>query len=87
MALMAFTAAVSFARTPLEEISGKVERIKALGWQECEDGRGDPWAVSFVKQIAEEQAGHAEAELRTVMGEYWIDAAGIRELLASARRS
>lgn len=76
---MTLIAGVSFARTPLEEISAKVEQIKALGWREREDGRGDPWAASFVK----DEARNAEAELRGVMGDYWLDNDAIKELLAS----
>jgi hypothetical protein len=81
--VMPIHAAVSFARTPLEQISGKVAAIKALGWREREDVRGDPWAASFVKDFPEERAGDAERELREVMGDYWLDAAEIRSLLAS----
>lgn len=86
MGVMSFTASVSFARTPLREIGEKVAQLEALGWHEHEDGRGDPWAAAFVKQIAEGSAAQASAELQAVMGDYWIDAAGIRELLDSARR-
>jgi hypothetical protein len=51
-------AAVSFAQTPLEEISRKVEEIKALGWSEREHGaRGDPWAASFVKDFPDHETG------------------------------
>lgn len=49
VALIPMTVGVSFARTPLHEVSAKVEEIEALGWREREDGRGDPWAASFVK--------------------------------------
>jgi len=79
---MTLIAAVSFARTPLEEISAKVEQIKALGWREREDGRGDPWAASFTKDVPEGEPD-PEAELRAVMGEYWLDADAIKALLAS----
>lgn len=77
---MTLIAAVSFARTPLEEISAKVEQIKALGWRESEDGRGDPWASSFVKDVPRDQASNADAELRAVMGDFWLDADAIKEL-------
>ena len=63
---MTLIAAVSFARTPLEEISAKVEEIKALGWREREDGRGDPWAASFAKDVPEDEARNTEAELDRV---------------------
>jgi hypothetical protein len=39
---------VSFAKTPLEEISAKVAQIKALGWEET-GSRGDPWAEFSAK--------------------------------------
>lgn len=80
---MTLIAAVSFARTPLQELSAKVEQIKALGWREREDGRGDPWAASFAKDVSEDEARNGEAELRAVMGDYWLDADAIKELLAS----
>jgi hypothetical protein len=80
--LVPVTAVVSFARTPLDEIAAKVEVIKARGWQEREDGRGDPWVASFVKHFPE-GTGDVEAELRDVMGDYWLDADAIRALLAS----
>ena len=81
---MRLYAGVSFARTPLEEISTKVEQIKTLGWREREDGRGDPWAVSFYKDVPEGE-GDPEPELREVMGEYWLDADAIKALLGSPR--
>jgi len=42
MATMTMRVGVSFARTPLEQISTKVEEIKALGWEVREDSRGNP---------------------------------------------
>lgn len=80
--MLTLYAGVSFARTPLEEISAKVEQIKALGWSEREDGRGDPWAVTFYKDVPEDEPD-AEAELRSVMGDYWLDGEAIKALLAS----
>jgi hypothetical protein len=80
-AVVSISAAVSFARTPLHEISGRAQKIAALGWRE--DSRGDPWVVSFVKDFPENQAGDAEAELRAVMGGYWVDVDAIRDLLDS----
>lgn len=80
MGLMGFTVGVSFARTPLEEISGKVAELAALGWREY--GRGDPWAATFQKDVPEELADPS-AEVRQVMGDYWLDADAMRALLAS----
>jgi hypothetical protein len=71
---------VSFARTPVAEISAKANAIQELGWRE--DKRGDPWVVAYRKVISE---GHdPEAEIRAVMGDYWLTADDIRDLLASA---
>ena len=71
--------AVSLARVPLREISRKVEQLEALGWRE--DSRGDPWAASFVKDFPEGEDSAAEAEVRGVMGDYWVDVAERRALL------
>jgi hypothetical protein len=71
--------AVSLARVPLREISRKVEQLEALGWRE--DRRGDPWAASFVKDFPAGEDSTAEAEVRRVMGDYWVDAAERRALL------
>jgi hypothetical protein len=74
--------AVSLARVPLRDISRRVEQLEGLGWRE--DRRGDPWAASFVKDFPEGDEGAAEAEVRRVMGDYWIDAAETRALLGRA---
>jgi hypothetical protein len=71
---------VSFARTPLAEISAKGDAIQELGWRE--DKRGDPWIVAYRKAIPEGQ--DPEAEIRSVMGDYWLTNDDIRDLLASA---
>jgi hypothetical protein len=71
---------VSFARTPVGEISAKANAIQELGWRE--DKRGDPWVVAYRKVIPEGQ--NADAEIRAVMGGYWLTADDIRDLLASA---
>ena len=75
---------VSFARTPLEELSAKVEQITAFGWHECE-GRGNPWVAKFAKDFARKEDA-SEAELRTVMGDYWVDTDRVRELSDPARQ-
>jgi hypothetical protein len=80
MALMPVYASVSFARTPLTEIAGKVEELGALGWRQDDDRRGDPWVVVFVKEFPEEAAGEATAELRGVMDDYWVEAEEMRAL-------
>jgi hypothetical protein len=71
---------VSFARTPLAEISAKANAIQELGWRE--DKRRDPWVVAYRKAIPERQ--DPEAEIRSVMSDYWLTADEIRDLLASA---
>jgi hypothetical protein len=73
-------AGVSFAQTPLDQIGAKIEAIVSRGWHEEE--RGDPWVVSFSKSLPEGDRD-PEAELREVMGEYWLDADAIRELLSA----
>jgi hypothetical protein len=79
MALKPIYASVSFARTPLSEIGRKVEELEALGWRQ-DDRRGDPWVVFFVKDFPEEAAGEATAELRSVIGDYWLEPEEIRLL-------
>ena len=64
VATMTMSVGVSFARMPLEEVSAKVEQIKALGWREREDSLGDPWAVSFVKDFPEEDLGASRGSCR-----------------------
>lgn len=71
---------VSFARTPVAEISAKANAIQELGWRE--DKRGDPWVVTYRKAIPEGQ--DPDAAIRSVMGDYWLTADDIRDLLASA---
>ena len=43
---------------------------------------GDPWAASSEEEVAH-GASDAEAELREVMGDYWLDAETMRALLDS----
>ena len=80
LAVTTWYAGVSFARTPLEEVSAKVEAIKALGWHE--ERRGDPWVGTFSKAMPEDETD-PEAELRAAMGDHWLDADAIQTLLAS----
>jgi hypothetical protein len=75
-------AAVSFAKTPVSEISAKASEIGALGWQERDDSRG-PWAVKYRKDLPEQEGFDYEAELRDVMGDYWVTPDEIRALLAN----
>jgi hypothetical protein len=80
MALIPVYASVSFARTPLSEIGRKVEELQALGWRQDDDRRGDPWAAVFVKDFFEETESDATAELRRVMGDYWLEPEEVRAL-------
>jgi hypothetical protein len=80
MPLRSWTVGVSFVRTPLAQISAKVEQIESLGWREY--GRGDPWVATFQKDLPEE-VRDVEAELRGAMGDYWLDADAIAEPRAS----
>lgn len=70
-------AGVSFVKAPLAEISGKVAEIIALGWEEVR--RLDPWEVSFSKDFSD--PSDWKAELHAVMGDYWLTADEISELL------
>lgn len=79
VALMTMSVGVSFAKVPLREISEMAARIEELGWRER--GRGDPWVASFAKQIPEGAMREAEAEVRQVVGEHWMNADEIRSLL------
>jgi hypothetical protein len=71
---------VSFARTPVAEISAKANAIQELGWRE--DKGGDPCVVAYRKVIPEGQ--DPESEIRAVMSDYWLTADDIRDLLESA---
>lgn len=72
---------VSFARTPFAEISAKAAQIEALGWTHDDETRGNPWVATFSKSFPMDESTDHEAEIRAVMGDYWIDADGIRSLL------
>jgi hypothetical protein len=84
MGLRSFTMVVSFARTPLSEVTERAAAIEALGWRET--GRGDPWIVSLRKDVPEEEPDPA-AEVRGVMGERWVGADEIAELLRTRSES
>jgi hypothetical protein len=75
---MALTTGVSFAATPMAEVSERAAAIEALGWREV--GRANPWVISFQKDVPED-APDPEAEVRTVMADYWLTAGEIRNLL------
>jgi hypothetical protein len=80
---MSLNCYVSFARTPLTEIGEKVEQIKTLGWNEDGGyGRGDPWVAAFQRDVDESDPDPTR-ELREVMGDYWLDSAAMKALLAS----
>lgn len=64
---------VSYARTPVDEISGLHARILGLGWEPT-GNRGDPWIVTYSKS-AENQGDVSKTELADVMGDYWLDTA------------
>jgi hypothetical protein len=73
-------AVVSFARTPLAEVSAKAQEIGALGWRETD--RADPWLVTYSKPFPEDEHQKAEDELRQVMGDYWLTAEDMGALRA-----
>ena len=72
------SAVVSFANTPLAEVSAKAAEIIALGWSE--NDRGDPWVVSYRKDFPDGERGDAEAELQRLMGDYWLTADDMQAL-------
>jgi hypothetical protein len=81
---------ISFARAPLDEISGMFDHLQSLGWVEDPEGRGNPWVATFSKEIenwdsAEDQA-EARQEVREVMGQYWLDADAMKALNDSAQK-
>ena len=69
---------VSFLRTTFAQIPTRIEAIETCGWRI--ESRGDPWVISFSKAISEETSD-PEAELREVMGDDWVRADEIRQLL------
>jgi len=84
MAETTLLAGVSFARTPLTEISAKDAEIRAAGWEPT-GTRGDPWAATYRKQVPEDDPD-PERELRLIMGDYWLDPEAIRDLMSRAKR-
>jgi hypothetical protein len=75
-------AAVSFADTPRRRSSRELTRYSSLGWTIID--RGDPWVILVAKHVDESER-EPEAELRDVMGDYWVDTNRMRELLTSPR--
>jgi hypothetical protein len=73
----------SFASTPFEEISTKHEEIRAAGWEPT-GTRGDPWAATYERRVSEDDPD-PERELRSIMGDYWLDAEAIRNLVTRAK--
>jgi hypothetical protein len=70
------SAALSFAETPLEEISAKVAELVGRGWVFDEERKGDPWLVLVSKRFVDAVPHDCESELREVMGNYWVDLDG-----------
>ena len=65
--------AVSFAETPLAEISTKAKALRSRGWVFDEERKGDPWLVLISKRFEGPVLDDGEAEIREVMGNYWVD--------------
>ena len=64
---------VSFEGTPITEIGIKANEILALGWR-YEESLTDHWIASFSKDVEEAASSrNADDEIKTVMGDYWID--------------
>ena len=73
-------AAVSFAKVPLNEIGEKANAILQSGWTGEVTRRGDPWVQVVAKSFPGSEKD-PEAELRAIMGEYWLAPEGIRQYL------
>ena len=64
---------LSFAETPLAEISAKATELESRGWVFDEDRKGDPWIVLLSKRFPDPAPEDLQSELRAVMGDYWVD--------------
>ena len=47
--------------------------LEARGWVFDEERKGDPWIVLLSKRFSDPTPHDREAELREVMGNYWVD--------------
>ena len=63
-------ATVSFYKVALLEIGPLANRIVEAGWEPV-DGKGEPWAILVGKTFSE-PTPDPEAELREIMGDYWM---------------
>jgi len=66
------SAVVSFAETPLAEISTKAAELTSRGWVFDEQRKGDPWLVLLSKHFPT-PPDDCETEIRDIMGNYWVD--------------
>jgi hypothetical protein len=66
------SAVVSFAETPLAEISTKAAELERRGWSFDEQRKGNPWLVLLSKRFPA-PPDDCEAEIRDIMGNYWVD--------------
>jgi hypothetical protein len=78
-------ATVSFAATPVDEVSARHATICAAGWVPT-GARGDPWAMRYEKGFPEGDPD-PERELREIMGDYWFGADALGELRRSRDRA
>jgi hypothetical protein len=68
------SAVVSFAETPLADISTKAAELASRGWVFDEQRKGDPWLVLLSKRFpASTPSDDYESEIRDIMGNYWVD--------------
>ena len=67
------SAVVSFAETPVAEISTKAAELASRGWVFDEQRQRRPLAHPRLETLSEPATGDYEAELREVMGNYWAD--------------
>jgi len=78
MGIHSFTTAVSFATTPVSEVSSKHDAIVAAGLKDLD--RGDPWSVMYRKEVGS-RGDDEEREIREIMGYYWLDGDAMAELV------
>ncbi len=74
------TTTVSFYKVALLEIGPLANRIVEPAGNQV-DGKGEPWAILVGKTFSE-HTPDPEAELREIMGDYWMTGKEIRGYIA-----
>ena len=66
---------VNFQNVPLPEVAGVLERLAAVGWEWQENRKN--WTAVFRKDFGDTKgADRATQEIRTVMGDYFMEGRG-----------